>query len=134
LDRLRKAYTSWPVSGTADEDFVARFNAEVNQDLNLPRALAVLWELVRSELPDETRRATVDVFDAVLGLQLAEWRADTFEIPADVADLARQRGEARARKDWPESDRLREVLRAKGWQIEDGVDGQRLSPLDAKGA
>ena len=134
LDRLRKAYTSWPVGGTADEDFVARFNAEVNQDLNLPRALAVLWELVRSELPDETRRATVDVFDAVLGLQLAEWRADTFEIPADVADLARQREEARARKDWPESDRLREVLRAKGWQIEDGVDGQRLSPLDAKGA
>ena len=132
LERLRKAYVSWPEGGMADEGFVARFNAEVNQDLNLPRALAVLWELVRSELPDETRRATVDVFDAVLGLRLPEWQPDAVQIPADVAELARQREEARAGKNWSESDRLREVLRATGWQVEDSVDGQRLSPLGSK--
>jgi cysteinyl-tRNA synthetase len=132
LDRLRKAYASWPTGGTADRGFVARFNAEVDQDLNLPRALAVLWELVKSELPDATRRATVDVFDAVLGLRLAEWQADTFEIPADVTELARKREKARVTRDWLESDRLRAVLRAMGWQVEDSVDGQRLSPLDGK--
>ncbi|SIN95487.1 cysteine--tRNA ligase [Paraburkholderia phenazinium] len=133
LDRLRKAYASWPAGGTVDAGFVARFNAEVNQDLNLPRALAVVWEVVRSDLPVETRRATVDAFEPVLGLRLADWHAEAFEIPADVAALAQQRERARAAKDWAESDRLRETLKAAGWQVEDGVGGQRLSPLAGTG-
>jgi cysteinyl-tRNA synthetase len=130
LDRLRKAYASWPAGGTADAGYVARFNAEVNQDLNLPRALAVVWEVVRSDLPVATRRATVDAFEPVLGLRLAEWQADAFEIPADVKTLAQQREKARTAKDWAESDRLRETLKAAGWQVEDGAGGQRLSPID----
>lgn len=130
LDRLRKAYASWPAGGTADADYVARFNAEVNQDLNVPRALAVLWEVVRSDLPVATRRATVDAFEPVLGLRLAQWRLDAFEIPADVTTLAQEREKARAAKDWAEADRLREILRTQGWQIKDGADGQQLSPLD----
>jgi cysteinyl-tRNA synthetase len=129
LGRLRKAYSSWPAGGTVDERFVARFIAEVNQDLNLPRALAVVWELVRSDLPAAARRATLDCFDSVLGLRLAEWREDKFDIPADIATLAKQRDKARAEKDWPESDRLREALNAAGWQVEDSVEGQRLSPM-----
>jgi cysteinyl-tRNA synthetase len=133
LDRLRKAYASWPAGGTVDAGFVARFNAEVNQDLNLPRALAVVWEVVRSDLPVETRRATVEAFEPVLGLRLADWHAEAFEIPADVAVLAQQRERARAAKDWAESDRLRETLKAAGWQVEDGVGGQRLSPLAGTG-
>ena len=130
LDRLRRAYASWPEDGTADEGFVARFDSEVNQDLNLPRALAVLWELVKSDLPVETRRATVDRLDTVLGLNLAEWRADSFDIPADVAALVAQREKARAERNWEESDRLRDALQAMGWQIQDSVDGQRVRPND----
>jgi cysteinyl-tRNA synthetase len=130
LDRLRKAYASWPVGGVADAGFVARFHAEVNQDLNLPRALAVVWEVVRSDLPAATRRATVDAFEPVLGLRLADWQAEAYEIPADVAALAQQREKARADKDWVESDRLRETMKAAGWQVEDGANGQRLTPID----
>jgi cysteinyl-tRNA synthetase len=129
LDRLRKAYASWPAGGAADQDFVARFNAEVNQDLNLPRALAVVWELVRSDLSAATRRATVDAFDTVLGLRLADWQANAFEIPADVAALAELREKARAIKDWGQADLLRQRLKAAGWQVEDSADGQRLSPI-----
>jgi cysteinyl-tRNA synthetase len=47
LDRLRRTYVQWPEGGTPDLSLVARFKAEVDQDLNLPRALAVLWEVVR---------------------------------------------------------------------------------------
>ncbi|PCE22401.1 cysteine--tRNA ligase [Paraburkholderia acidicola] len=130
LDRLRKTYASWPLGGAVDEDFVARFDAEVNQDLNLPRALAVLWELVKSDLPVETRRATVDRFDTVLGLNLAGWQADSFDIPADVAVLVAEREKARADRNWVEADRLRDALQAMGWQVQDSADGQRLSPND----
>ncbi|MGF6934906.1 cysteinyl-tRNA synthetase [Paraburkholderia sp. UCT70] len=127
LDRLRNVYASWPTGGTADERFVARFNAEVNQDLNLPRALAVLWDLVRSDLPPATRRATVDSFDSVFGLRLPDWQPDKRDIPADIAALAEQREKARANSDWAQADRLRDTLRALGWQIEDGERGLRLT-------
>ena len=130
LDRLRKSYSSWPAGGHADDPFVARFNAEVNQDLNLPRALAVLWELVKSDLPAATRRATVDRFDSVLGLRLGERQTSKVDIPADIAVLAEQREQARADKNWAQADRLREVLKAAGWQVEDSAGGQRLSPTD----
>lgn len=128
LDKLRKTYASWPEGGAPDASFVTRFIDEVNQDLNMPRALAVLWELVKSDLPPAVRRATVDRFDAVLGLRLGEWRAQAFEIPLDVAALADERAQARVAKDWAQSDRLRATLRTMGWQVEDSAQGQKLSP------
>jgi cysteinyl-tRNA synthetase len=127
LDRLRRTYASWPAGGATHADFVRRFDVEVNQDLNLPRALAILWELVRSDLPTDTRRATVDHFDTVLGLRLAEWQATEPEIPANIAALLASRREARVSKNWTEADRLRDALGALGWQIEDGANGERLS-------
>jgi cysteinyl-tRNA synthetase len=130
LDRLRKAYASWPAGGGADAGFVARFRAEVNQDLNVPRALAIVWEVVRSDLPAATRRATIDAFEPVLGLRLADWQAQAFEIPEHVAALAQQRDKARVDRAWGEADRLREKLKAAGWQVDDGMDGQRLRPID----
>ncbi|SIO69849.1 cysteinyl-tRNA synthetase [Burkholderia sp. GAS332] len=130
LDRLRRSYVQWPEGGTPDLSLVARFKAEVDQDLNLPRALAVLWEVVRSDLPATTRRATVDRFDVVLGLRLADWKEDLPAIPADIALLFDEREMARAAKDWNEADRLREQLRAEGWIVEDGRSGQVLRPRD----
>jgi cysteinyl-tRNA synthetase len=130
LDRLRRTYVQWPEGGTPDLSLVARFKAEVDQDLNLPRALAVLWDVVRSDLPAATRRATVDCFDAVLGLRLADWKEDVSAIPADIALLFDEREMARAAKDWNEADRLREQLRAEGWIVEDGRSGQVLRPRD----
>jgi cysteinyl-tRNA synthetase len=129
LSRLRNAYARWPTGGTANAAYVARFNAEIDQDLNVPRALAVLWEVVRSDLPEAVRRATLDAFEPVLGLQLAQWRANAYEIPADVAALAQRRKQARIAKDWAESDRLRDLLKAKGWHVKDGIEGEQLSPL-----
>ncbi|MGQ7934608.1 cysteine--tRNA ligase [Paraburkholderia sp. D1E] len=130
LDRLRRTYVRWPDGGTPDLDFSARFQAEVDQDLNLPRALAVLWEVVRSHLPAATRRATVDRFDAVLGLRLAEWKEDAVAVPADIAHIVGEREKARAAKDWKEADRLRDHLRAEGWHVEDSASGQVLRRLD----
>ncbi|HEV3106654.1 MAG TPA: cysteine--tRNA ligase [Trinickia sp.] len=129
LDRLRRAYALWPAGGTADERYVARFIDEVNHDLNMPRALALLWDVAKSDLPPEVRRATIDRFDDVFGLRLDAWRADAFDVPTHIAELAQRRAKARARKDWREADDLRATLASLGWQVEDGADGERLSPL-----
>lgn len=126
LNRLRHLYSGWPDGGRIDPDFAARFDAEVNEDLNLPRALAVLWELVKSELPSATLKATVDSFDYVLGLGLRDWKPVASDIPESIRVLLGERAQAREAKDWAKADEIRKMLNARGWRVEDGNDGQRL--------
>ncbi|KWI80583.1 cysteine--tRNA ligase [Burkholderia ubonensis] len=131
LNRLRQLYSGWPGGGSADPAFVARFDAEVDQDLNMPRALAVLWELVKSNLPPSTLKATVENFDAVLGLKLRDWRPSASDVPEAVRALLGERERARAERNWARADEIREMLKARGWQVEDGKDGQRVTGLAA---
>jgi len=126
LNRLRHLYSGWPNGGRVDPDFAARFDAAVNEDLNLPRALAVLWDLVKSNLPPATLRATVDSFDTVLGLGLRDWMPVAFDIPENVRELLCEREQARTERDWEKADHLRETLSTHGWRVEDTKDGQRL--------
>lgn len=129
LTRLRDHYLSWPDGGVVDSAFAARFDANVNEDLNLPRALAVLWELVKSDLPPATLKATIDSFDAVLGLGLRDWKPIKSDIPEDIEALLDRRAQARTDKDWAEADRLRATLMTLGWKVEDGKDGQRATKI-----
>jgi cysteinyl-tRNA synthetase len=131
LNRLRHVYSGWPDGGHIDQDFVLRFDAEVNDDLNLPRALAVLWELVKSDLPPATLKATTDSFDAVLGLGLRDWRPVVSNIPDDIRELLNEREQARAERDWTKADNLRKTLNARGWRVEDSAEGQRVSGITA---
>ncbi|MEX3952791.1 cysteine--tRNA ligase [Paraburkholderia sp. EG287B] len=126
LNRLRHFYSGLPGGGRIDPNFEARFDAEVNEDLNAPRALAVLWDLVKSDLPPSTLRATLDSFDVVLGLGLRDWNPVAPEVPADARVLLGERERARAESDWAKADQIRETLRALGWRVEDTNEGQRL--------
>jgi cysteinyl-tRNA synthetase len=112
--------------GEPDAALIARFTAEVNDDLNLPRALAVAWEALRGTLPDGVRRATLLAFDAVFGLRLADWAPRQEAVPPEIAALAEARLAARRAKDWAASDRLRADIQAAGWEIEDGPAGYAL--------
>ena len=103
-----------------------RFTADINDDLNLPRALAVAWETLRGSLPDAAKRATLTRFDAVLGLGLPQWQPRADVVPPDIAALADARLAARNAKQWAESDRLRQELQDAGWDIEDRSGGYRL--------
>jgi cysteinyl-tRNA synthetase len=99
------------------------------RDFNTPRALEAVFEWVRT-----ANRADGPVGDAdlremlgVLGLEnLLE--ADAAEIPAPALELRDARERARAARDWPEADRLRDELRATGWEVRDGPDGPELLP------
>ena len=111
----------------------ARFGAALDDDLNVSAGLAVLFDLVR----DVNRRLdarslssgdvsrileTVHDLDRVLGILPAE---EEDVIPGDIARLLAARIEARAARDWPGSDRLRDELAERGFTVEDTRDGQR---------
>ncbi|WP_321957333.1 cysteine--tRNA ligase [Paraburkholderia bannensis] len=129
LNRLRHLYAGWQQGGRVDQAYAARFDAEINDDLNLPRALAVLWELIRSGLPPANLRATVDRFDNVLGLKLAEWQPEAADVPESIRALLVARERARAAKDWAAADQIRASLSEQGWRVEDSKDGQHLTPV-----
>ncbi len=129
LDRLRRAAHEWGPPGAADNDYLQRFTAQVNDDLNMPRALALAWELVRSDLPPAMKKATLLRFDEVFGLGLADWSPPEVAIPAEVQSLAEQRQTARDERRWAEADALRAAIREQGFDIEDTGSGFRLRPL-----
>ena len=93
----------------------------LDDDFSTPRALAVLFRA-----PPEARDTVAEVLD-VLGLG-ALAQADS--APAEVEDLARARDEARVRRDYAESDRLREEIAARGWEVRDTAQGHDLVRRD----
>jgi cysteinyl-tRNA synthetase len=129
LERMRKGFYALPGGGTGDGAYLERFTGEINDDLNLPRALALAWELLRGDVVDvRVARTTLTAFDRVFGLGLAEWRPREEAIPDAVQALAAARSAARAAKQWAEADRLRGELHAAGWEMEDRSDGYALKP------
>ena len=100
--------------------------AQINDDLNLPRAVAVLWDLAKSDLPDATKKATMLHFDRVLGLGLAGWRPTEASVPADIRQLIQQRQQARSARQWPLADQLRARIGAAGYEVEDTPQGPQV--------
>ena len=126
LDRIRTAVYEMGAPGQVDEDFMDRFLDNVNDDLNMPRAVALVWDVLKSELPASVKKATILEFDRVLGLRLAEWKPKAEEIPAEMAALLEARKQARAEKRWKDADAIREQISAAGYEILDTPQGPRL--------
>jgi cysteinyl-tRNA synthetase len=82
LDRMRHGFRALPDErASPDAAMVERFTDEINDDLNLPRALAVAWETLRGDLAPAVKRATLARFDEVFGLGLAAWTPKVDEAP-----------------------------------------------------
>jgi cysteinyl-tRNA synthetase len=106
--------------GKVNDDYKKVFSEKINDDLNFPEALAVLHEVLKSDLSPADKLATVLDFDLILGLNFKEILSRKDEnIPEEILALTEQRIKARAEKNWTESDRLRAEIEAKGYAVED---------------
>ena len=112
-----------------DADFVTRFIAMLNDDLNFPQALALAYELLKSELASGVKKATLLKFDEAFGLGLGAWVPSTVDVPDRVRAVADLRWTARSAKDWTEADRLRGELTVLGWTMKDGKDSYTLAKI-----
>ena len=114
-------------AATVDQTYKDRFIAAVNDDLNMPVALAVLHELLNDKnLSSQTRTGTALDFDRVLGLGLGDAITEE-EIPTQIMLLAQEREEARSNKDWTRSDQLRALIENAGYTVKDTDTGPRVS-------
>ncbi len=126
LERLRNASHEWGQPGQVDEELLDKFVEQIDDDLNMPRALAVTWELVRSNLPADVKKATLLQFDRVLGLDLANWKPKDMEIPAGVMELVEMRQQARVDKRWIDADVYRNKIAELGYEVMDTAEGPKV--------
>ena len=106
------------------ESYKAQFNEAVSDDLNSPKALALLWEVVRKEVKSKDYLELIKDFDRVLGLDLDINKINSLpteeeEYSDQVKALIEQRNIAIANKNWAEADRIRNLLNAQGIKIND---------------
>ena len=113
-----------PLAGRASE-LSAAFWGYLADDLNAPRALAVVAEILKDQsLSDGERWSLMADADTVLGLGLAEFEVpQREELDPALAVLMEKRTAARAAKDWASADAIRDELKALGWEIIDTPEG-----------
>jgi cysteinyl-tRNA synthetase len=131
LRQLRERVAEWSTVGgtTGGEDakvagYETRFRASLADDLDLPTAMALVAQLIRSDLGAAEKASLLLSWDQVLGLDLDRAPA-VAPLPDGAPALLEAREKARATKDFVTSDRLRRELAAMGVAVTDTAQGQR---------
>ena len=137
LTRLRKYFVeklSNATGGIPNAEYHKRFVAYLHDAVDTPRALALIWDLLKdTTVPATEKRATLLAADRYLGLSLNESDSllsmmrgevpiDAKDIPEEIGVLVRTREDARKAKDWKRSDELRSILEEKGYTVKDLSD------------
>ncbi len=113
--------------GKEDESkaYHEKFMQEINDDMNIPRALAVLNGVINdSKLSKKAKLGLIADFDEILGLDLL--KEEKIEIPKEVMELADKREKARKENNYELADKLRGEIKAKGFIVEDTKKGPVL--------
>jgi cysteinyl-tRNA synthetase len=109
--------------------------ATLYDDLSTPQAIGLIWEAIRDDgLSASEKWGILMAADRVLGLSLARPPKDALplsmtDLPGDIRKLVGERDAARKARDFPEADRLRDALHARGYRVDDGADGTLLTHL-----
>lgn len=108
--------------------YLQEFKEAINDDLNTPKALGILWSMMNDmNITNENKVATILEFDKVFGLNLDKIK--TTETSQEVILLIKEREEARENKDWAKSDELRAKINSLGYEIKDTDSGSKISKI-----
>ncbi len=116
------------LKGMCEEAYNA-FKEAVSDDLNVPKGLGILWNLLRSGKQGKEIYETAIKMDAVLGLDLEKGYVPMEvenDIPQELLDKLAERTQARKEKNWALSDKLRDEINAAGYDIKDSPEGSTL--------
>ena len=134
LERLKNGY-KLHLNGTdniEDEvvnEYEERFHRAINDDLNMPLSMGVVWEVIRYNKKSPKLANLLLKFDEVMGLKIDDENAKQEDIPEEILKLMEERKIARDNKNWKESDRLRDLIKSKGYEIKDTKDGMEVKTV-----
>ncbi len=131
LIRLKEGYQKH-LEGTekVEEDiikeFEEKFHKAINDDLNMPIAMSIVWDIIRYTKKSQDLAKLLLKFDEVLGLEIDQKSENKEEIPEEILKLAEERKVARENKDWELSDKIRDRIKEKGYIIKDSKEGMLI--------
>ena len=111
--------------GAVIDEYKTKFKRAINDDLNMPRAMAVVQEMLKSRVEDADKHALIMDYERVLGLSLDEV-TQSEELPQEIKTLVAERQAARDAKDWAASDQLRDKIQEQGYTVQDTKDGIKV--------
>ena len=128
LSRLREGYLKHSegiddVSDDVIKEYEEKFLEAINDDLNMPIAMSVVWDVVKNPNKSKKLQNLLLKFDEVLGLDLKNYQKEENVLPEEIQNLVNERNEARTNKNWAESDRIRDILIEKGYTVKDSKEG-----------
>ena len=129
LERLKNGYklhlnSNNNIGDKIIKEFEEKFHQAINDDLNMPLAMSIVWEIVKYSEKSYKLAELLKKFDSVLGLKIDEQVENNQEIPEEILELVERRKQARLDKDWNESDKLRDEIKSRGYQIKDMPSGE----------
>ena len=135
LYRLRDGYKKH-LSGNEkiDEEkikeYKERFLEAINDDLNIPVAMSVIWDVVKNPIKSKDLANLLLEFDKILGVDIdKEDEKQELELPEEINELIEKRKKARLEKDWTLSDTLRDELKEKGYIVKDTKEGMTVEKI-----
>ena len=134
LKRLRQGYQKHLESNEKIETSILnkyeeRFHEAINDDLNMPKAMGIVWELIKYEKYSKQIADLLLKFDEVLGIKIDQEEKEEFDISNDVKEMIEQRKKAREEKNWKLSDELRDKIKEKGYIIKDTKEGYTIEKV-----
>ncbi len=128
LARLKEGYQRH-LEGTEKIDeniineFEEKFHKAINDDLNMPIAISIVWDIIKYPKKSKELANLLLKFDEVLGLQIDRKEDKKEEIPEEILNLIEERKRARENKEWELSDKIRDIIKEKGYIVKDSKDG-----------
>lgn len=116
------------IKGKINEEYKNKFIEAMDNNLESPKALSILWDLVKDKrVSNEDKLATILDFDRVFGFGLD--KIEQKETPEEIIKMAEERKLARDNKDWIKSDELRNKIKDLGYEIKDTGDGYKITKI-----
>lgn len=125
-DRLKNIVAELKDDKKTNKKYLGEFENAINDDLDMPKALATLWEMLRDK-EAEGKLNTVNEMDKVLGLDLL--KKEKISVPKEITKLVQERELARKKKDWKKSDELRDKIKSLGYSVDDTPEGPKIKKL-----
>ncbi len=134
LNKLRDEVLSWDdPDGKGVEDYENLFFETINNDLNMSKALSIVWETVKSNYPTSAKKETILRFDKVLGLDLEnaqKYRKRIDKVSEKVLKMVEERERLRKEKHYHMADELRFKIQKMGYDVEDKKEGPKIIVFD----
>lgn len=128
LNRLRAEVAGWDARKTSNSEYDEKFIGALSDDINTAKAIGIMWEMIKSDIPNSEKAGSLKKMDTILGLAL--FRQEI--IPEDLFVLIKERETLRKAGNFVQADTIRQKIRERGYDVSDTKTGSTLMKIPQK--